>query len=151
MKYFKRIITILYFVFFTNDYSFSFENFFLMLKNDKVKVRYGPSFDYPIKFIYKKKFLPVEIIDKKENFRRIIDHKKNSGWIHISQLQKSKSLVTLKDTNMFKKASKFSKPIAKIKGCRLLIIKKCEKKWCKIQTDEYSGWIENKDLWGRKN
>ena len=127
MKYFKRIITILYFVFFTNDYSFSFENFFLMLKNDKVNVRYGPSFDYPIKFIYKKKFLPVEIIDKKENFRRIIDHKKNSGWIHISQLQKSKSLVTLKDTNMFKKASKFSKPIAKIKGGRLLIIKKCEK------------------------
>ena len=125
MKYFKRIITILYFVFFTNDYSFSFENFFLMLKNDKVNVRYGPSFDYPIKFIYKKKFLPVEIIDKKENFRRIIDHKKNSGWIHISQLQKSKSLVTLKDTNMFKKASKFSKPIAKIKGGRLLIIKKC--------------------------
>ena len=55
MKYFKRIITILYFVFFTNDYSFSFENFFLMLKNDKVNVRYGPSFDYPIKFIYKKK------------------------------------------------------------------------------------------------
>ena len=66
-----------------------------MLKNDKVNVRYGPSFDYPIKFIYKKKFLPVEIIDKKENFRRIIDHKKNSGWIHISQLQKSKSLVAL--------------------------------------------------------
>ena len=92
MKYFKRIITILYFVFFTNDYSFSFENFFLMLKNDKVNVRYGPSFDYPIKFIYKKKFLPVEIIDKKEKFRRIIDLKKNSGWIHIAQLQNSKSL-----------------------------------------------------------
>ena len=84
-----------------------------MLKNDKVNVRYGPSFDYPIKFIYKKKFLPVEIIDKKENFRSIIDHKKNSGWIHISQLQKSKSLVTLKDTNMFKKASKFSNQLQK--------------------------------------
>ena len=101
MKYFKRIITILYFVFFTNDYSFSFENFFLILKNDKVNVRYGPSFDYPIKFIYKK-ISPVEIIDKKENFRRIIDHKKNSGWIHIS-ITKIKILVTLKDINMFKK------------------------------------------------
>ena len=26
---------------------------FLMLKNNKVNVRYGPSFDYPIKYIYK--------------------------------------------------------------------------------------------------
>ncbi len=52
-----------------------------MLKNDKVNVRYGPSFDYPIKYIYKKINLPVKVIDKKENFRRIIDNKKNGGWI----------------------------------------------------------------------
>ena len=59
-----------------------------MLKNNKVNVRYGPSFDYPIKYVYKKKFLPVKVIDKKENFRRIIELKSNSGWIHISQLKK---------------------------------------------------------------
>ena len=40
--------------------------------------------------LFIKKFLPVKIIDKKENFRKIIDHKKNSGWIHISQLKKIK-------------------------------------------------------------
>ena len=58
-----------------------------MLKNNKVNVRYGPSFDYPIKYIYLKKYLPIKVIDKKENFRRIIDHKHNSGWIHTSQLK----------------------------------------------------------------
>ena len=58
------------------------KNYFLSLKNNKVYVRYGPGLNYPIKYIYKKKFLPVKVIDKKENFRRIIDHKKNSGWIH---------------------------------------------------------------------
>ena len=68
-------------------------NYFLMLKNNKVNVRYGPSLDYPIKFIYKKKFLPVKIIDKKENFRRLIDHKKNSGWSHYSQLKKCKCFI----------------------------------------------------------
>ena len=148
MIYFARIIIISYLVFFADNYSYSFENYFLMLKNDEVNVRYGPSFDYPIKFIYKKKFLPLEIIDKKENFRRIIDHKKNSGWIHISQLQKSKSLVALNDTNIFKKASKFSKPVAKIKSGRLLLVKKCEDRWCKIKTGEYTGWVDSKYLWG---
>ena len=97
----------------------------------------------------KKKFLPVEIIDKKENFRRIIDHKKNSGWIHISQLQKVKSVITLNDINIFKKPSKFSKPVVKAKTGRLLLVKKCERSWCKIETGKYSGWVEVRNLWGR--
>ena len=64
------------------------EETFLSLKKNKVNVRYGPSFDSDIKYIYNKINLPVKQIDKKENFRRIIDFKNNSGWIHISQLKK---------------------------------------------------------------
>ena len=48
------------------------KDYFLTLKNNEVNVRQGPSFDYPIKFIIKKKYLPVKVIDKKKNFRRII-------------------------------------------------------------------------------
>ena len=134
-----------------SSHGVSSENFFLMLKNNEVNVRYGPSFEYPIKFIYKKKFLPLKIVDKKENFRKVLDHKKNSGWIHISQLTKSKSSIAINDTNMFKKSSKFSKPVAKVEKGRLLMIKKCEKDWCKVETKEFSGWIEIKYLLRNKS
>ena len=76
--WFKKFL-IFFFIFVFSNNAYSSESFFLMLKNSKVNVRYGPSFDYPIKFIYKKKFLPVKIIDKKENFRRIIDHISKTG------------------------------------------------------------------------
>ena len=145
----RKILICLLFNFFFINITYSFENYFLMLKNDKVNVRYGPSFDYPIKFFYKKKYLPVKIIDKKENFRRIIDHKNNSGWIHISQLKKVNSLVVLTDKILFKKASKFSDPIIEIEKGRLLIVKKCLKEWCLIPTGSYHGWIQNKDTWGK--
>ena len=73
-----------FFFIFTNTYTEE-KNNFLMLKNNKVNVRYGPSFDYPIKYIYKKIQLPLKIIDKKENFRRIVDHKKIvDGYICLS-------------------------------------------------------------------
>ncbi len=127
------------------------KNYFLILKNNKVNVRYGPSLDYPIKFIYKKKFLPVQIIDKKENFRRIIDHKKNSGWIHNSQLKKGKSFIALQEEILFTKPTKYSKPLAKILKGKLLIAKKCKNNWCKIKTDKYSGWIQIKNIWGSVN
>jgi len=123
-------------------------NYFLSLKNNKVNVRYGPGFDYPIKYIYKKKFLPVKIIDKKENFRRIIDHKKNSGWIHISQLRKSNSLIILEDKIIFSKNTKFSKPLFKVEKGKLVILKKCITNWCKIKSNNYSGWIQTKNSWG---
>ena len=64
------------------------EETYLSLKKSKLNVRYGPSFDSDIKYVYKKINLPIKQIDKKENFRRIIDLKNNSGWIHISQLKK---------------------------------------------------------------
>jgi SH3-like domain-containing protein len=128
--------------------SVSAEEVFLSLKKNKVNVRYGPSFESDIKYVYKKINLPIKQIDKKENFRRIIDLKNNSGWIHISQLKKNTSTITTEDKILFKKPSSFSKPIAQIKKGRLLIIQKCEENWCKIKTNNYAGWIKNNDIWG---
>tara|TARA_B100000700_G_scaffold265245_1_gene303487 strand:+ start:261 stop:713 length:453 start_codon:yes stop_codon:yes gene_type:complete len=122
---------------------------FLDLKNNKVNVRYGPSLDYPIKFVYKKINYPVKLIDKKDNFRKVIDYKKNSGWIHISQLKKSSSVIVLEDKILFKKASKFSKPIIKLQVGRLVKIKKCLSQWCKVKVDDYTGWIRSNKVWGK--
>ena len=124
------------------------EEKFLSLKKDKVNVRYGPSFETKIKYIYKKINLPLKQIDKKENFRRVVDLKNNSGWIHISQLKKSNSIIILEDKVLFKKPSKLSRPVARLEMGRLLIIKKCKNNWCNIITDDYFGWIKAENIWG---
>ncbi len=124
---------------------------FLSLKKNKVNVRYGPSFEFPIKYIYKKINLPIKEIDKKENFRRIIDHKKNSGWIHVSQLKKINSTIVTVDKILFSRPSVFSKPIAVIKKNRLLVILKCNVDWCKVETDGFKGWVDKANLWGNLN
>ena len=147
----QLIFKILIIIFFTSNAISENNEKFLMLKNDKVNVRYGPSFDYPIKYIYKKINLPVKVIDKKENFRRIIDNKKNSGWIHISQLKQSKSFITVSNKILFKKPTKFSKPLAKIETGRLLIVKKCERNWCLVETKSFKGWVDEENLWGKIN
>jgi len=143
----KKIIFFILIFFCTT--AFSNENYYLMLKNSKVNVRMGPGLDYPVKFIYKKKYLPVKVIDKKENFRKIIDHKKNSGWIHISQLKKVNSVIVLSNRILFKKPSFNSRPIANIDSGRLLVLKKCKKDWCEVSSQNYKGWINMDDVWGR--
>ena len=127
------------------------EESFLSLKKNKVNVRYGPSFEFPVKFVYKKINFPIKKIDEKENFRRIIDIKNNSGWIHVSQLKEVNSIITLEDKVMFKRPSFFSKPLAKIKKGRLLVIQKCEQKWCKVKTENFKGWVDKVSVWGAIN
>ena len=124
---------------------------YVSLKKSKVNVRYGPSFESDIKYVYKKINLPLKQIDKKENFRRIIDLKNNSGWIHISQLKKNNSVIAVQNKILFKKPSSFAKPIAKIEKGRLLIVDKFQEKWCKIKSDDYEGWIKTNDIWGLIN
>ena len=123
---------------------------FLSLKNSEVNLRQGPSFEYPVKFIYKKKYLPVEILDKSETWRKIKDFENNSGWIHASQLSKKKSAICKKNNSvLYKKPTIFSKPIAKLEIGRLVLIKKCKVKWCKITTGGFKGWIFKSSLWGK--
>jgi len=126
----------------------SAEEKFLSLKKKKVNVRYGPSFDSKIKYIYKKINLPIKQIDKKENFRRIVDLQNNSGWIHISQLKSSNSIIILENRILFKKPSNLSRPIVRLERGRLLIIKNCENKWCKVTSDDHSGWLKAENIWG---
>ena len=127
------------------------EEIFLSLKKNKVNVRYGPSFETPIKYVYKKINLPIKQIDKKENWRRIIDVKNNSGWIHWSQLKKVNSIIPLEDKLLFNKPSKFSKPLATIKKGRILVLQKCDGIWCKIKTENFKGWIKTNNIWGLTN
>ena len=128
--------------------SINAENKFLSLKKNKTNVRYGPGLDHPIKYIYRKVNLPVRQIDKKENWRRVIFLDNNSGWIQWSQLKPSNSIITIEEKILFKKPSAFSEPFARLEKGRLLIIKKCEDEWCNIITDNYTGWIKIKNVWG---
>ena len=149
-KHYLIILVLFFSILFFFSTSFANENVnFLSLKNNEVNLRQGPSFEYPIKFIYKKKYLPVKILDESETWRKIRDFENNSGWIHISQLSKKKSAININNNSiMYKKSTFYSKPIAKLQAGRLVLIKKCEVKWCKITSGKFKGWINKNYLWG---
>ena len=150
-KHYHTFLILFFLILFFNPKTFAKESInFLTLKNNEVNLRHGPSFEYPIKLIYKKKYLPVIILDQSETWRKIKDFENNSGWIHISQLSKKKSAINIKKNSIiFKKPTIFSKPVAKVETGRLILIKKCKIKWCKITSGKYNGWIEKNYLWGK--
>ncbi len=128
--------------------SFANDEYFLTLRYDKVNLRQGPSKEYPIKIFYKKKYLPVLIQDRSDNFRKIKDHENNSGWVHISQLSKKKAAIINDDAIMFNDSTIYSKPLVILEAGRLCLIKKCKNDWCRVKTGKFKGWVKKDKLWG---
>ena len=152
-KYFFHLLISFFLILLFIQKSYANESkYFLSLKNEEVNVRMGPSKKYPIKFTYKKKYLPLEILDKFENWKKIKDFENNSGWIHASLLSKKKSAINIKNNSvLYKKPTIFSQPIAKLETGRLVLISKCKIKWCKITSGNFDGWIFKNSLWGKIN
>jgi len=153
MKKYKQLYLLIFIFYFLllplNSFADKIE-VFMSLKNNEANLRYGPSFEYPIKITYKKKYLPVIVIDRSETWMKTRDFENNSGWINVSQISKKKTAINKKKNNLlYKKPTIYSRPIAKLEIGRLVIIKKCKINWCKIKTGNYSGWIIKSELWGK--
>ena len=145
----QKIILITFIIFFSLFKYVCADDEYRTLKNDKANLRQGPSFEYPVKIFYKKKFLPVLILDSSDNFKKIRDHENNSGWIHVSQLSKKKAAIVIdNDIIVFSKPSVFSTPLVILRKGRLCKIVKCKQEWCRIKVDKYKGWIKKDGLWG---
>ena len=144
-----KLVFFFFFFFFSFELPSKSNEYFLTLRNDVVNLRQWPSFEYPVKLFYKKKFLPVIVQDEFENFRKIRDHENNTGWVHISQLSKKKAAITImEDQLIFKRPSFYSKPSAILKKGKLCRIHKCRDEWCKISVGKYKGWVKKDILWG---
>ena len=150
-KHYLIILFLFFSILFFIPKSFANENInFLSLKKNEVNLRQGPSFEYPIILIYKKKYLPVIILDKSGPWKKIKDFENNTGWVHTVLLSKKKSAINIKNNSvLFQKPTIYSKPIAKLEAGRLVLIKKCKVKWCKITSGGFEGWIAESSLWGK--
>ena len=149
-KNYLFFLTVFFLILFFTTELFADENKeFLSLKKNEVNLRQGPSFKYPIILTYKKKYLPIVVLDKSETWRKVQDFESNSGWIHTSQLSNKKSAINIKNNSIiFKRSTIFSEPIAKLETGRLVLIEKCKLKWCKITSNDITGWVLKKYLWG---
>lgn len=123
---------------------------FVSLRRDKVFVRTGPAQRYPIKWVYKRENMPVEIIQEFDTWRKIRDRDGEEGWIHQSLLSGKRYAIIHSDMEayMFKKPVLSARKVAQIENGGLVAVEKCQSAWCFVEVDGFSGWIQRKSLWG---
>jgi len=122
---------------------------FVTLKSDEVNIRVGPGVRYPIKLVFKKEGLPVEIVKEFDIWRQIRNIEGDEGWVNKGLLSSRRNVI-IKDymRTVYKKPAMFSKPIVKLKPGVIANLVTCKDNWCNIKVAGYNGWISQEQIWG---
>ena len=123
------------------------------LRYDEVRMRVGPSEEYPIQWVYKRKGLPVKVVRVREGWRLVEDPEGDKGWIARSQLDPERSAMVqgsgLADVRAEPAANSAlrwrAQPgvVGQLKGCRV--------DWCEVDIGGRKGWIARNRLWGAED
>jgi SH3-like domain-containing protein len=123
------------------------------LRSNMINARSGPGARYPISWVYRQKYAPVEITAEFELWRKIKDWKGSESWVHKSMLsgKRSVKLITPGESNVYEDPDYKSKVIARAEEEVVGLIKKCPagSEFCLIKFDNsIEGWIQKSNLFG---
>ncbi len=127
---------------------------FVSLKMGEVNLRTGPGNKYPIKYVYKKKHYPVEVIDEHELWRQIREVDGTIGWVHRRMITGVRYVLLTQDTDVFRKADISSKIRAYVTKDVLAKVESCPFKsdFCALEFDtgekKVKGWVKRSALYG---
>ncbi len=125
---------------------------FVSLRSDKVYARTGPGKEYPIRYIYQRKNLPVEVTLEYLGWRKIRDQQGAEGWVHNTLLSgKRNATIDIEQFNIKirKNPNQTARATALVENNAIVRIEKCIKNnWCQVSSAGYKGWIQRKNLWG---
>ena len=123
------------------------------LRSNMINARSGPGARYPISWVYRQKYAPVEIVAEFELWRKIKDWKGSESWVHKSMLigKRSVKLITPGESNIYNAPDYNSKVIARAEEEVVGLVKKCPagRDFCLINFDNsIEGWVPKSNLFG---
>ena len=122
---------------------------FVSMNSSKVNVRAGPGTRYPIKWVFQRETLPVQIIAESDTWRKIRDFEGIEGWVHQRMLSgRRRAVVTGAIQQLKREPQKTAKTVALLEPGVILRLEKCSGAWCLVEAGSYEGWIGRQSIWG---
>lgn len=124
-------------------------NFFVSLRSNEVNLRIGPGNEYPIKYVYRIKAMPLKVLGEYDGWYKVIDKDNDEGWVSKNLTMKTRYVIVKNGTQiLYKKDNIDSNPIFRLEENVVAKLDKCEKDWCKVEVNDETGWLESKNIWG---
>lgn len=123
------------------------------LRYDEVRMRVGPSEEYPIEWVYKRKGLPVKVVRVREGWRLVEDPEGTQGWIASSQLNPDRGVMVKGSGLADVRADASSNAALKWRAEPGVVatLLRCRAAWCEVDITGRKGWVARGRLWGTED
>lgn len=120
------------------------------LRSDEVNMRVGPSEDFPIAWVYKRKGLPIKVVRVVDGWRLVRDPDGEQGWIIARLLSPQRAaLVTGEGLAEMRAEPDAAAALRwKVEPGVTGVLDECENGWCRFDVAGRAGWIRSERLWG---
>jgi SH3-like domain-containing protein len=120
---------------------------FVSLKSREANMRVGPGVDYPIKTVYRKQNLPLEVVAEFGNWRKVRDIEGEEGWALHSLLTGKRYALVQKESVVFN-LYKGDRAVFRAARNLQVQVRECRRVQCEIEYEGTRGWIDKASLWG---
>ena len=112
-------------------------------------MRAGPDRTYPASWIYRRRDLPVRVIQVHDAWRRVQEQDGTSGWMLAILLAARRTAIVTDGFQPIRQQPGDDAPLLwQAQAGVVGRISKCDGRWCRIQIGERTGYIEQAHLWG---
>lgn len=122
---------------------------FVSLADDEVNARTGPGKDYPIRWVYTRRNLPVRIVEEFDVWRKVQDPEGDEGWIHAQLLSSKRSVVIVGTVRELRRtASDSARVVLRAEPGVIGTLVSCNGPWCLVDIAGQRGWVARDGIWG---
>jgi len=120
------------------------------IKPEKLNMRAGPGRDFPIRWVYHRAGLPLQVIRVHEGWRLVKDPAGEEGWVTANLLSKDRGALVVGEGLAAIRADRSDS--AKLKwNAEPGVVGKlgdCEAGWCAFDVGGRAGFVRADRLWG---
>lgn len=122
---------------------------FVSLRSEEANMRKGPGTRYPIAWVYKRKHLPLEVINEFGHWRLVRDHEDVTGWLHKGMLSAARYAMVLGEAQPLHADPELeSDVILKLQPGVIAPLEECDANWCEVSIVGKEGWLPKSGIWG---
>jgi SH3-like domain-containing protein len=116
---------------------------------DEARMRKGPSPDVPVIWEYRRKDLPVKVVARHENWRKIEDPDGTQGWMAARLLSRTRTAIVTGEIRPMRDQPDQEAAVAyRAEPGVVGRITECSPEWCRFDVKGRKGWIQTDHIWG---
>lgn len=135
---------------------------YVSLNAGKINLRRGPGLEYRVDLEFRRKGLPVRVVDEYGHWRRVIDADGDDGWVYHALLSGRRTALVASDgvlmrerpvgltqgTDCARLAALPEDAVACAEQGAIARLEACERFWCLISAGGREGWVPKATIWG---